>query len=343
MSEHLLLEALRREPAERYPVWIMRQAGRSMAVFREMRKTMSFLDMVKNPEIAAKVTLQPVDGHGVDAAIIFSDILFILDGFNMGLDFRPGPVLERPIRNAADVDAMPDFDIDSSCGFIPKAIARAKELLAGRVPLIGFVGAPQTLAVYALGDGKQAGMKNLERFAVEEPGALEALLDLLSRACADVLIEQSKAGADVLMVFDTWAAALGAEGFERFAAPYARRVVELARAEDKPIIYMSRETKKIIGSLSMIGADCYTIDWTVTPEEARSALGEGPALMGNLDPEVLLGDADSITSAAEALLEKGVFDVPSLGHGVLRNAPEENVTHFVKTIQNYPGRPVGRR
>ncbi len=333
MHDHIFLSALLRGRPDVYPTWLMRQAGRSMAAYRAMREEHSFIELAKTPALAAEVTAQPVEGYGVDAAILFSDIMFVLQGLDFEVDFNPGPVVRNPVRSAADVRRLGGFDIDQCC-FIIEAVREAKVRLDGTVPLIGFTGGPLTLAAYAMEGGAIGDMENTRRLYSEEPEALGGLLDAIAVAVAALLEAEADAGADVLMIFDTWAARLGAEGFNR-ALPHVRKITDALKRTGKPVIYMARDTKAILGLLAGAGADAYAVDWTVTPAEARSALGGDAAIMGNLDPAALLGTPDEIEEAVHKLMEDGVVDVPSLGHGVRPDTPEENVGAFVRAVHSF--------
>ncbi len=290
----LFLRACRREAVEHTPVWIMRQAGRYLPEYRELRARHDFLTACRTPELAAEITLQPVRRLDVDAAILFSDILLPLPGMGVDVAFNPGPVIARPIRSGADVDALRVPDAREAMPEVLEAVRLLRREL--QVPLIGFAGAPFTLAAYLVEGRGSHSWSAWKGMLFAEPATARRLLDTCAATIASVLVEQVKAGAQAAMLFDTWAGILSPEDYAVVALPYAKRVFEAVRATDPsvPRIYYAGAAAGHIEALRGVGADVIGLDWRISIADAHRRLGNELALQGNLDPAVLLGPASLI-------------------------------------------------
>jgi uroporphyrinogen decarboxylase len=337
----LLLRACRREPVERTPVWMMRQAGRYLPEYRAVRARTDFLTMVRTPELAVEVTLQPVDLLGVDAAIIFSDILVVPQAMGMALTVEEGtgPRFDAPLRNAADIARLHEVVPNDDLRYVLNALRLARKELEGRVPLIGFAGAPWTLMSYMV---EGAGSKNFaraKRFLVEQPSAAHRLLERLAQTVGDFLRAQVEAGAQVVQLFDSWAGALGPRDFRAFALPYLARACRIARAAGVPVIAFAPGAGWAVEEIAeATGADVVGVDWQTDAAEARRRLdGHAVALQGNLDPCWLYAAPDTIRARTREML--AAFGprghIANLGHGILPDVPVEHARAFVEAVQEW--------
>ena len=333
----LFLKACKREETERTPVWIMRQAGRYLPEYRAIREKYDFLTMCKTPELASEVTVQPIDIIGVDAAILFSDILVIPEAMGMKLEIieSKGPVFDEPIRNLSDIENLNNEDIIDRLDYVMQAIRHTKEKLNNRVPLIGFSGSPWTLATYMV-EGK--GSKNFEiikSFIYTEPNAAHKLLDLLSDAVIAYLNKKIESGCDAIQIFDTWGGILSPNDFEEFSLRYIRKIVNSINANSVPVIVFAKGVKAI-DKLAELYCDVLGIDWTFDIGEVRKVVENRKALQGNLDPCVLFAPKEKIREETRRILEsygRGAGHIFNLGHGILPKTPVENVKHFVNCVK----------
>ncbi|MCZ6786424.1 MAG: uroporphyrinogen decarboxylase [Planctomycetota bacterium] len=316
----LFLRALREEPVERLPVWIMRQAGRYLPEYRAIRKDHSFLDVCRSPDLAVEVSLQPISILGVDAAILFSDIMIPLLPAVPGLDFAPGPKLPEPVLSAAGLKSP---DTAGEVDFVYETIRRLRGRLD--VPLIGFCGAPATLATYLVEGGSAKHFTALRRLLHQDPAAATGLLDWLEELTRVYLRHQVEAGAQVIQVFDSWGGELSTADFETFCAPGLRRLIAELK-ETVPVIYFAR------GPLRDVGATAYGVDWTTDIAAARART----PVQGNLDPARLFSTPEQVTRAVVAMATplKGTGYVVNLGHGILPKTPVENAKAFVRAAQS---------
>jgi uroporphyrinogen decarboxylase len=337
----LLLRACRREPVERPPVWMMRQAGRYLPEYRAVRARADFLTMVTTPELAVEVTLQPVDILGVDAAIIFSDILVIPQAMGMLLtvDEGVGPRFAEPLRGPADFARLRDVDPEESLGYMLDALRLARRELEGRVPLIGFAGAPWTLASYMIEGGGSKNFAQAKRLLVEDPARAHQLLERIASAVGRFLVAQVEAGAQVVQLFDSWAGALAPEDFRTFALPYLARTVELARPAGAPVIVFAPGAGWALEEIAdATGADVIGVDWHVTAADALRRLSPYPvALQGNLDPCWLYAPPAEIARRTRSMLDGfgGTGHIANLGHGILPDIPVEHARVFIETVQQW--------
>ena len=332
----LYLDACRGRPVPRPPVWLMRQAGRYLPEYREVRSRVDFLTLCSTPELAAKVTVQPVERLGVDAAILFSDLLVPAPAMGLDLTFDPGPVIGNPVRSAADVRRLrvpePRLEIPA----VYETIRIVRRELEGRVPLIGFGGAPFTLAAYLVeGRGTRA-FETWKRMIYAEPAVARSLLDVLAQVQERYLVAQVEAGAQAIQVFDTWAGLLPAGDLEEFAVGPARRVIEAVRSTGVPVTYFALDVAHGWDVVARCGADVIGVDWRSSLSAADAALGKRFTLQGNLDPCVLLADPEIVVRRTRAMLEEGRRlrgHIANLGHGILPETPVECAQAFVETVK----------
>jgi uroporphyrinogen decarboxylase len=315
----------------------MRQAGRYMADYRALRQRYSLLDICRTPELAVAVTLQPVDLIEVDAAILFSDLLLPLVPMGLQLDFvkGEGPAIGNPIRSSADVARLQEYDPRQSLSFVLDAILLLRAELDGRVPLIGFGGAPFTLASYAIEGGPSTTYARTKALMYADPHAWHQLCDRLATLMADYLQAQVAAGAQALQIFDSWAGALGRSDYREFAMPHTRKVFDALRSAGVPLIHFGVGTSAILPDLAEAGGDVIGVDWRQPLDQAWRAVGFDRGVQGNLDPCVLLGPLDRIFSAAEEVLRRAEGcsgHIFNLGHGVLPSTPLEHVQQLARHV-----------
>jgi len=325
---------------------MMRQAGRYLSEYRAVREKHGFLEMCRTPEIAALVSAQPIERFGFDAAIIFSDILIPPLAMGARIDFQPGPVIHERIDNAAAVDRLEVVDAESALGFVPAAIRILGERLGAATPIIGFAGAPFTVAAYLIEGGGATSFERTKAFFLREPVAGHKLLDKLARVTAAYLAAQRRAGASALMLFDTHAAVLGPGEFETLAAASAERIfAEVGGAA--PRIYFAPGAGMRLARMARMGVEALGVDYRVSLAEARRAAGDGVALQGNLDPAVLLASRETVVERTRAMLRDAGGGrsgyVANLGHGITKDTPIANVEAFVTTIREHDTNATERR
>lgn len=337
----LLLRACRREPVERVPVWMMRQAGRYLPEYRKVRERADFLTMVHTPELAVEVTLQPVDILGVDAAIIFSDILVIpaAMGMTLTVDEGVGPRFPSPLRSADDIHALRPVVPETDLAYMLDALKLARRELNGRVPLIGFAGAPWTLAAYMLEGGGSNHFTVAKRFLAQQPALAKELLDRIGVAVGDFLAAQIRSGAQVVQVFDSWAGALAPADYRAFALPPMVRAVATAKAAGAPVIVFAPGAGEMLSEIAdATGADVMGIDWRLEPARAVERLsGHRVALQGNFDPTWLYLDPATIRERTHAMLRAfaGRSLIANLGHGILPDVPVPHAQAFISAVQEW--------
>ena len=342
MSEHRFLRALRREPVDTTPVWIMRQAGRYLPEYKATRaRAGSFLALAKTPELACEVTLQPLARFDLDAAILFSDILTVPDAMGLGLHFveGEGPKFSRPVRSAADIDRLGVPDPEAELRYVTDAVRLIRRELDDRVPLIGFAGSPWTLACYMIEGEGSSNFARAKALMWNEPAALHRLLDLNARAVAAYLIAQVAAGAQALQVFDTWGGMLSPGAFREFSQRYLHQVVSLVKADPQarlvPLILFSKGANGHLEGLADSGCDALGLDWTITLDEARRRVGARVALQGNLDPSTLYANVEAIRREVAATLASfgsGPGHVFNLGHGITPDIDPAHVAALVDAV-----------
>lgn len=340
----LFLRACRREPVERPPVWMMRQAGRYLPAYRAVRERADFLTMVGTPELAVEVTLQPVDLIGVDAAIIFSDILVVPQAMGMSLSVEDGigPRFQDPLRTAGDFDRLRDVAPQESLCYVLDALRMARQELAGRVPLIGFAGAPWTLMSYMVEGGGSKSFSLTKRLLVEDPARAHVLLGRLADTVGSFLVAQIKAGAHAVQLFDSWAGALGPRDFREFVLPYLSRAARLARMAGAPVIVFAPGSGWALEEIAReTMADVIGIDWQTDSADARRRLPASQVtLQGNLDPCWLYAAPAEIRERTRGMLHDfgDRSYIANLGHGILPDVPVSHAQTFVDTVREWRGR-----
>ncbi|MEW6542181.1 MAG: uroporphyrinogen decarboxylase [Nitrospirota bacterium] len=330
------LRACRREPVDCTPVWFMRQAGRYMKEYQAVRAKHSILEVCKTPELAAQVTLQPVERFPLDAAIIFADILLPLEAMGLSLEFAEGegPVIHNPVRDRAAVERLAVTD-GEELGYVAEAVRQARLALAGRVPLIGFAGAPFTLASYAIEGGGSRNYVLTKQFMYREPEAWHRLLDKLARVVTGYLRRQVGAGAQAVQLFDSWVGCLSPNDYAEYVLPHVRLIFEGLKRERVPLIHFGTGTAALLALMREAGGDVIGLDWRVQLDEAWAALGHDVAVQGNLDPVVLFAPLHEIERRVEDILTRAggrPGHVFNLGHGILPNTPVEGVAAAVDLV-----------
>src|ERR1700736_2394203 len=345
LKNDLLLRALLREPTPRRPIWLMRQAGRYLPEYRATRERAGgFLEMCTNPEIACEITLQPVDRFPLDAAILFSDILTIPHAMNLGLEFEAGegPKIARPVRSAADVDKLNIPDPGHELRYVIDAVALIRRELGGRVPLIGFAGSPWTVGTYMVEGGGSKTFGLIKRMMYESPAVLHRMLAILGRSTILYLNAQIAAGAQAVMLFDTWGGVLTPAQYEEFSLRYMAQVIDaLTRKADGrrvPNIVFTKGGGAWLAKIAAIGCDAVGVDWTTDLSDARKAVAGRVALQGNLDPSALFATPDTLRTETLRVLDSygaGAGHVFNLGHGITPDVDPERVALLVDTVRNY--------
>jgi uroporphyrinogen decarboxylase len=345
LKNDLLLRALLREPTPRRPIWLMRQAGRYLPEYRATRaQAGGFLEMCTNPEIACEITVQPVNRFPLDAAILFSDILTIPHAMNLGLEFEAGegPKFERPVRSAADIDKLGVPDPGRELKYVVDAVARVRRELGGRVPLIGFAGSPWTVATYMVEGGGSKTFGVIKRMMYEAPRDLHRLLEILAQSTILYLNAQIAAGAQAVMVFDTWGGVLTPAQYQEFSLRYMAQVIAaLTREADGrrvPNIVFTKGGGPWLDKIAAIGCDAAGVDWTTDLKTARQLVGGKIALQGNLDPSALFAPPEVLRTEALRVLDSygpGSGHVFNLGHGITPEVDPERVALLVETVQSY--------
>jgi uroporphyrinogen decarboxylase len=341
MVNDLFLRACRREPVERPPVWMMRQAGRYLPEYRAVRARADFLTMVRTPELAAEVTLQPVDLIGVDAAIIFSDILVVPQAMGMRLSVEDGvgPRFHHPLREPGDFERLRDVTPEEGLEYVLDAVRLACQELGGRVPLIGFAGAPWTLLSYMIEGGGSKTFDQAKRLLVEAPTRAHGLLDRLARIVGRYLVAQVQAGAQAVQLFDSWSGALGPRDFREFALPYLSETVKVARSAGAPVIVFCPGSGWALEEIaSDTGADVIGVDWQTDAADARRRLPVSRVtLQGNLDPCWLYASPALIRERTHQMLAAfgGRGHIANLGHGILPDIPVAHARAFVDAVREW--------
>ena len=339
---HPFLAACQRKPTDYTPIWLMRQAGRYLPEYRAIRAKLGFLDLCKNSEAAAEVTLLPVEKLGVDAAIIFADILLPLEPMGVGLEFTQGegPVIQRPLRRASDLARLADADPLESVPFVFESIQKARAALDGRVPLIGFAGAPFTLASYLVEGGPSRDYLHTKRLMHDDPVAWRALMEKLVRVTTRYLNGQIEAGAQAVQLFDSWVGCLSPDDYREFILPHTRETI-IGLSPGVPVIHFGTGTSGLLELMREAGGDVIGLDWRVGLDEAWRRVGYDRAIQGNLDPAVLLARPSEIRRQVKAILDRvgaRPGHIFNLGHGVLPETPVEHVVALVEMVHELSAR-----
>jgi uroporphyrinogen decarboxylase len=338
LKNDLLLRALQGETLERPPVWMMRQAGRYLPDYRKIRAKYGFFERCQTPELVCEITLQPVDQVGVDAAIIFSDILVVPQAMGMEVQLveSVGPLLPQPLRSLSDVEKLEMPDVEEKLGYVFDALRLTKKELDNRVPLIGFAGAPWTLLCYMVQGKGSKTFDEAKAFCFTQPKAAHKLLQMLTDMTISYLKNQVKAGADVVQIFDSWGGLLSPADFETFSLQYIRQIVA-ALKNDCPTIVFAKGAWFALEEMSKMGASGLGIDWCISPQQARAWAGDNVTLQGNFDPAKLLMPIPEIRQAVHEMIDAfgTTRYIANLGHGILPNIPVENAKAFVDAVKEY--------
>lgn len=338
LQNDLFLRACKRLPVERTPIWIMRQAGRYLPEYRAVRQKADFLTMCKTPELATEVTLQPIDLIGVDAAIIFSDILVIPEAMGMHLEMHEGigPVFPHPIRNESDAKTLKEIDPTVDLKYVLDAVSLTKNELNRRVPLIGFSGSPWTLLAYMVeGQGSKTFSK-VKYLIYSNPKLAHRILDKIADAVTIYLCAKIEAGVNAVQIFDTWGGILSQDDFEEFSLNYMRKIISVVKGKKVPVIMFAKGVHYHLNKLADSGADVLGLDWTMNIGEVRKQVGDRVALQGNLDPTILYAGHEKIKYEARKILQsfgKGSGHIFNLGHGILPDVPPENLKALVDFVK----------
>ena len=336
MVNDRFLKACRREPVDCTPVWFMRQAGRYMAEYRALRTKHSILDLCKTPELAAQVTLQPIDRFPLDAAIIFADILLPLEPMGLSLEFAAGegPVIHNPVRNQADVERLNVID-GGELDYVAEAIRQTRKALNGRVPLIGFAGAPFTLASYAIEGGSSRNYLLTKQLMYCEPKAWHQLMDKFARVITGYLRRQIKAGAQAIQLFDSWVGCLSVGDYVEYVMPHVQLIFEGLKREGVPMIHFGTGTSAMLPQMRQAGGDVIGIDWRIHLDEAWATVGHDVAVQGNLDPLTLFAPLHEIERRVEDILRRAggrPGHIFNLGHGILPTTPLDHVAATIDMV-----------
>ena len=349
LQNDTFLRALAKQPVSHTPVWLMRQAGRYLPEYRAVRaRAGGFLDLCKNTELATEVTLQPIDRFGLDAAILFSDILTVPDAMGLGLYFAEGegPKFARPLQSEADIAALQVPDM-AKLRYVFDAVSSIRRALNGRVPLIGFAGSPFTLACYMVEGGGGKEFRQIKTLLYRRPELLHRILNITAQAVTAYLNEQIAAGAQAVQIFDTWGGLLSDAAFPEFSLAYMRQIIGgLTREHESrrvPVILFTKGGGQWLELMAESGADALGLDWTVNLGRARQRVGSQVALQGNFDPAALFGTPESVRAEVRRILHsygEGSGHVFNLGHGISQHTDPENVQALVDAVREYSARPI---
>jgi len=334
------LRACHRLPVDATPVWFMRQAGRYMPEYQAIRQKYSLLEIVERPELAAEVTLQPVHAHGVDAAILFADILLPIVPMGLKLDFvkGEGPMISNPLRTARDVNKLSTLDPISDLGHVMEAIRILQNELPEDVPLIGFSGAPFTVASYMIEGGPSRNYLHTKGMMFTEPETWHALMVKLAQALGDYLLAQIESGAQAVQLFDSWVGALSPKDYERFVLPYSKIVLQAAAATGVPVIHFGTVTATLLEHMRQAGGTVIGLDWRIPLDEGWSLIGDEFAIQGNLDPAHLFSPLNVLKEEVHDVLRRAdgrPGHIFNLGHGILQHTPVENVKAVVEMVHEW--------
>jgi uroporphyrinogen decarboxylase len=344
--ESRFLRACRREDVDATPVWFMRQAGRYMDEYRALRQKYTLLQLCRTPDLATEVTLQPVKRIEVDAAILFSDLLIPLEPMGIPFDFvkGEGPTIERPVRTAADINAVHTFEPRESLAYTMEAIRQVKRELAGKIPLIGFAGAPFTLASYAIEGGHSNNFAYTKSLMYGDPASWHRFADTLATVVGEYLNAQIEAGADAVQVFDSWVGALNAEDYREFARPHTQKIFA-AIGGRVPTIHFGVNTGSILRDMRDAGGDVIGADWRIPLDDAWERIGTDRGIQGNLDPTLLLGPRERLLKGADDVLRRAAGrpgHIFNLGHGILPSIPLDNVQALARYVHQASARDPAR-
>lgn len=342
MTDHPFLAACRREPVPYTPVWLMRQAGRYLPEYRRVRDRFSFIELCRDSDAATQVTVDTVRRLGVDAAIIFADILLPLIPMGAGLRYEKGdgPRIEHVVRSMQDVERLHPVSVEDSLGFVAQTVRQVRQELEGEVPVIGFAGAPFTVASYAIEGGGSRNYVHTKTLMYRDPNTWHRFMDLVADITAQYLNMQIDAGAQVVQLFDSWVGSLSPEDYRTFVQPHSRKVIA-ALKPGVPVIHFGTMTGSLLPDMRDAGGDVIGLDWRVELDEAWARLGDGVAVQGNLDPVMLFADVSEIRNAVRNILQRAngrPGHIFNLGHGILPETPVDNVLALVDAVHEYSRR-----
>ena len=337
--DSIFVRACKSQPVERTPVWFMRQAGRYMPEYRAVRKQHSLLEICKNPPVAAEVTITAAEALGVDAAIIFADLLLPLEVMGLPFHFSPGegPVIEKPLRTKEDIARL-RTDRASELGYVSEAVRLVAKHFAGRLPVIGFCGAPFTLASYMIEGGGSRNYVHTKKMMYNFPAEWDELLRKLTAVTAEYSAQQVRAGADAIQIFDSWVGCLSAEDYRRYVLPHVTALVKQLQKSEAPIIYFGTDSATLLPAMRETGAEVIGLDWRIPLDQGWRSLEHRCAVQGNLDPVLLFADWKELKSRAEDVLCRAAGrpgHIFNLGHGILPETPVENVKNLARFVQEY--------
>ena len=339
-NEFIFLKACRGEPTDVTPIWFMRQAGRYMKAYRDLKEKHSFLELCKNPELATEVTLQPLDVLGVDAAIIFADILLPLEPMGTGLEFTAGdgPVIPRPVKNKKDIEKLRPVNAEEDLGFVGGTIRQVRKEISGEMPLIGFAGAPFTLCSYMIEGGKSRDFTTTKLMMFETPELWNLLMDKVCTMLVDYLKMQVKAGAQALQIFDSWVGCMSPQDYEKYIMPHTRRIISKLKETGVPIINFTTGTSTLLDSVSQAGGDVISFDWRINIDDAWNKIGYDRSIQGNLDPTLLFAPIPIIRERVHDIMKRvsgRSGHIFNLGHGILQHTPVDHVKAVVDMVHEY--------
>jgi len=339
-QDYTFLKACRGEATDYTPVWLMRQAGRYLPQYMEVRRKVSFLELCKTPELAAEVTIQPIDYLNADAAILFSDILTPVEPMGLKLDFVPGPVFENPVRTAADIEALRIPDVENDVPYVYETIRILRRELEGRVPLIGFGGAPFTLACYMVEGKGSKDFAQIKRMMYGAPELYAALMEKVTEMDRLYLNAQVAAGAQAIQIFDTWGGIVSPRDYEAFILPYTKKLID-GLDRSVPVIHFVKGAGTMLDRVKLAGSDVVGLDWHVNLGAARDILGADVAVQGNLDPTVLYAPKEHIRAEVKRILDENAGrpgHIFNLGHGILPTVDPEHARYMVECVHELSGK-----
>ncbi len=338
MSNDTFLKACRREPVSHTPVWLMRQAGRYMKEYRDLKEKHTFLEMCRTPELACEVTLQPIKAFDLDAAIIFADILLPLEGMGINLEFAKdmGPVISNPVRSAKDIEDIRIIEPEEDVPYLLNAIKMVQGELNGKVPLIGFSGAPFTLASYIIEGGGSRNYVHAKGLMYREPKLWHILMDKITEIIKRYLAAQVKAGVQAVQIFDSWVGCLGPEEYKEFVLPYTKRVID--SVTEVPVINFSTNTSSYLDTIRSAGGDVISVDWRIPLDKAWSIIGHDVGIQGNIDPVILFSSIPEIRKRVKEIIARAggrPGHIFNLGHGIIVETPVDHVRALIDCVHEF--------
>ncbi|MFQ5900362.1 MAG: uroporphyrinogen decarboxylase [Thermodesulfobacteriota bacterium] len=342
-NDYPFIKACWRKPVDYTPVWLMRQAGRYMKEYRAIKEKHSFLTMCKTPELAAEITMQPINKIGVDAAIIFADILLPLEGMGIGFEFtkNDGPVIKNPIRNRANIESIKIITPEEDLSYVMEALKLVRKEVDGKVPLIGFSGAPFTLASYMIEAAHSRNYILVKSMMYNDPSSWHLLMEKTSRVITLYLKAQIAAGAQAVQLFDSWVGCLSPGDYKEFVLPHSKSVIDGLKGEGVPVIHFGTDSSTLLELMREAGGDVIGVDWRIGLDDGWKKIGYDKAIQGNLDPVALFSSPERIEELVKSILDQAgdrAGHIFNLGHGILPKTPVENVIAMVEAVHKYSKR-----